>query len=79
MQSQLNVTLLKAVLQAHEIVTTMEQHVSREWIHARKMNAVVEEVKLQNVLQWKQNQVLACFNVTLHSFRITYAQHATLE
>ena len=66
MRSQLNVILLKAVLQAHEMVTTTEQHVSSEWINAQKMDAVVEEVKLQKVLQWKQNQVSA------------YAQYAAL-
>ena len=57
MQSQLSAILLKAMLEVHEIVATMHEHLSPEFIAAYEMNAVVEEVKLQKDLQWKQNEV----------------------
>ena len=67
MRSQLSGTLLEVVLQVHEIVATMDQHLSREFIAAHGMDAVVEEVKLRTDMKWKQNQVSVFVNVTLHS------------
>ena len=67
MRSQLSATLLKAVLQVHKIVATIDQHLSREFIAAHGMDALVEEVKLRKDFRWKQNQVSVFVNVTLHS------------
>ena len=63
MRSQLSATLLKAVLQVHEIVATMDQHLSRDLIAAHGMDAVVEELKLRTDLKWKQKQVSVFINV----------------
>ena len=63
MRTQLNVTLLKAVLQTHELVASMEKQESREHFDSHGMDAAMAEVKLRKDLRWKQNQVSACINL----------------
>ena len=59
MRCQLNVTLLKAVLQIHQAVTLLDDHISRENSGSNTLNTAMEELALQEKLLWKRNQVTA--------------------
>ncbi len=67
MQGQLNVTLLKAILQVHELVALAEGPLSREHTRPRTMNVATAEVKLRKNLNWKQNEVPARIDTFSHS------------
>ena len=60
MRCQLNVTLLKAVLQIHQAVAVMDDF-SRENSVSDIMDAAVKELDLQKELRWKANQVTSLF------------------
>ena len=62
MQCQLNVTLLKAVLQIHEAVAVMDDF-SCENSVSDIMEVAVKELDLQEELRWKPNQVTSLFVV----------------
>ena len=62
MRCQLNVTLLKAVLQIHEAVAVMDD-VSRRNSVSDIMEVAVKELDLQEELRWKPNQVILLFVV----------------
>ena len=59
MRCQLNVTLLKAVLQIHQAVALLDDHISRANNGSNTLNTAIEELALQEKLLWKRNQVIA--------------------
>jgi len=60
MRCQLNVTLLKAVLQIHEAVAVMDDF-SCENSVSDIMEVAIKELNLQEELRWKPNQVTSLF------------------
>ena len=62
MRCQLNVTLLKAVLQIHEVVALVDQQLPHERTGSQVVDAAMAEVELLENLRWKQNQVAALIN-----------------
>ena len=59
MRCQLNVTLLKAVLQIHAVVTLMEERLARGHVGSQVMAIALTEADVLENLRWKQNQVVA--------------------
>ena len=57
MRSQLNVTLLKAILQVHNLVTLTEEQLSCQNADSQIMDAALTEVESKKEFKWKQNQV----------------------
>ena len=68
MRCQLNVTLLKAVLQIHEVVALVDQQLPREYAGSQVVDTAMAEVELLENLRWKQNQVAALINTLLFFF-----------
>ena len=68
MRCQLNVTLLKAVLQIHEMVALLEERFARGHADSQVMATALAEANVLENLRWKQNQVIAliaAFDVSL--------------
>ena len=59
MRCQLNVTLLKAVLQIDQVVALMDDQLSRENSGPKMMRFAVAELEVEEEIRWKQNQVTA--------------------
>ena len=59
MRCQLNVTLLKAVLQIHQIVALMDDQLSRGNSEPKMMDFAVPELEVEEEIRWKENQVTA--------------------
>ena len=59
MRCKLNVTLLKAVLQIHQLVAVMDDQLSRGNSDPKIMDFGVAELAVEEEIRWKQNQVTA--------------------
>ena len=74
MRCQLNVTLLKAVLQIHLVVAVMDEFSCGKSV-SNIMEVAVEELDLQEELRWKQNQVTALLAVFCASLQLVDTLH----
>ena len=68
MRCQLNVILLKAVLQIHEVVALVDQQLPHKHTGSRVVDTALAEVELLENLRWKQNEVAALINALLFVF-----------
>lgn len=62
MNADLNVTLLKAMLQVHELVMLTEDELLRAKNGSHTANPMTTELKFRKDLIWKQKQVPACID-----------------
>ena len=69
MRCQLNVTLLKAVLQIHQAVAVIEESSCGRSV-SNIMEVAMKELELQEELRWKQNQVTALVDAFCASLQL---------
>ena len=74
MRCQLNVTLLKAVLQIHQTVAVMNEFLCGNSV-SDIMEVAVKELNLQEELRWKPNQVTSSFVVFHAALVCWHAAH----
>ena len=65
----MNVTLLKAILQVHNLVTLTEEQLSCPNADSQIMDAALTEVESKKEFKWKQNQVPNSIDTFSKSFK----------
>ena len=75
MRHRLNVTLLKAVLQIHQVVALMDDQRSRGNSAPNMMDFAVAELEVEEEIRWKRNQVTALVAAFCASLQLVDTPH----